>query len=180
MRSKSPAEIIANYRRARERRFPFSWTDILMAAIVLAALILAGYLLVQKPELPEFLKLNTLTPTPECACAPTAAPENPTALAATATNRPAPASTAAFTETPVPSPTFSATAPPTETATPTETPSPTATPITTFDYTVQEGETLGTIADRFGFTVAEVMAVNPDLKDPSFIYVGQKIKIPVK
>lgn len=53
-----------------------------------------------------------------------------------------------------------------------------ATLPTTVDYIVVKGDTLGSIATRFGTTVAKIQALNPEIKDASKIYVGQKIKLP--
>jgi LysM repeat protein len=54
-------------------------------------------------------------------------------------------------------------------------PSPTAPPQPErFEYTVQWGDTLSSIAYRFGTTVEQLMAVN-GLTDPSYIRVGQVI-----
>ncbi|HYN89146.1 MAG TPA: LysM peptidoglycan-binding domain-containing protein [Ardenticatenaceae bacterium] len=44
-------------------------------------------------------------------------------------------------------------------------------------YTVQAGDSLSAIADRFGVTLAELMVVN-GIADPNMIYVGQKLHIP--
>lgn len=45
-------------------------------------------------------------------------------------------------------------------------------------YTVQPGDTLRAIANRFGVTVAAILAANPQITDPNLIYVGQRIAIP--
>ncbi len=50
-------------------------------------------------------------------------------------------------------------------------------PAGTFTYTVQPGDTLFAIAQRFNTTVAAIVAVNPGL-DPNVIFVGQRICIP--
>jgi len=194
MPRKRPAEIIENYRRGQQRRFPFTLMEAFMILLVLAFILLAGYLtFVAKPQLPDFLKFNTLTPTTACECLPTpvdtiaastlpsadaASTASPT-LSATVSNQTTPTPTATQTETPTPSLTPTETLTPIATATVTPSQTATATSATTFNYTVQEGDTLSAIADKFGFTVEQVLAVN-DLKDPSFIYVGQIIKIPVK
>lgn len=78
------------------------------------------------------------------------------------------------TPTPTPSPTVAR-----STATPspaTETPSPTPGP-TTFEYEVQDGDTLFDIAQRFGTTVEAIVAAN-DLADPEDIAIGQVLIIP--
>lgn len=53
------------------------------------------------------------------------------------------------------------------------TPRPTAHP-----YRVRGGDTLYTIARRFGLTIGQLLAANPDITDPDRIAVGQVIIIP--
>ncbi len=67
-------------------------------------------------------------------------------------------------ETPTPNPT------PTPEATPTPTPAPQT-------YTVQPGDTLLAIAERFGITVEDLQAKN-QLADPNSIFAGQKLELP--
>lgn len=79
------------------------------------------------------------------------------------------------TQTPTPIPTL------TPTVTPTPTPGPTISPTGTpsfFWYTVQQGDTLRSIADKFGTTWQAIMAINPEIENPNRIYVGQRIRIP--
>jgi len=45
-------------------------------------------------------------------------------------------------------------------------------------YTVQWGDTLAKIASKYGVTISELLSANPSIKNPSLIYVGQKITIP--
>lgn len=47
------------------------------------------------------------------------------------------------------------------------------------EYVVQPGDTLYSIAQRFGVTVQAILAVNPSITDPNLIFVGQVIIIPV-
>ncbi|MFA4886246.1 MAG: SPOCS domain-containing protein [Desulfotomaculaceae bacterium] len=58
--------------------------------------------------------------------------------------------------------------------------SPTTTPTTCppTDYTVQAGDTLGSIATAKGVTVQMILDINPDITNPDVISVGQVIKIP--
>ncbi|MGZ8502558.1 MAG: LysM peptidoglycan-binding domain-containing protein [Candidatus Limnocylindrales bacterium] len=72
-----------------------------------------------------------------------------------------------------PSPSVSATATPR----PTPKPSPTATPGTGQTYTVQPGDTMSSIAARFGTTVKKLSALN-GITNPSLIHPGQVLKIP--
>jgi LysM repeat protein len=45
-------------------------------------------------------------------------------------------------------------------------------------YTVQPGDTLSGIAEAFGVTLDELLAVNPQITNPDLIFVGQVINIP--
>lgn len=54
---------------------------------------------------------------------------------------------------------------------------PTATPLPFGRYTVQAGDTLYSIAGRYGTTVDALVALN-GLADPEFIYVGQVLLVP--
>jgi LysM repeat protein len=56
---------------------------------------------------------------------------------------------------------------------PTKVPAPT--PKT---YTVKSGDTLSTIAKRFGVTVEEILAANKNIKNPNKIAIGDVIVIP--
>ena len=44
-------------------------------------------------------------------------------------------------------------------------------------YTVKSGDTLTAIARRNGTTVLKILQMNPGIKDPNKIYVGQKIRV---
>ena len=68
---------------------------------------------------------------------------------------------------------------PTVQPTPTPTPRPRATPTPTpVIYTVQSGDVLSAIADRFGVSVDEIVAAN-DIANPDVVAVGQELVIPV-
>jgi LysM repeat protein len=45
-------------------------------------------------------------------------------------------------------------------------------------YTVVKGDTLGSIAKRYGTTTTEILKVNPQITNPSLIYPGQVIYLP--
>lgn len=44
-------------------------------------------------------------------------------------------------------------------------------------HTVVKGETLWAIARQYGADLAEVVALNPSIKNPNLIYVGQKVRV---
>lgn len=91
----------------------------------------------------------------------------PTATA-TPTETATPTSTATITPTPTDTPT--------ETATPTET--PTATPSGPFPYTIQQGDTLSAIAEKFKVDLLVLIAINNlDPANP-LIRAGDQITIP--
>ena len=46
------------------------------------------------------------------------------------------------------------------------------------NYTIQSGDNLSTIAERYDTTVDEIIKINPDITDPTLIYKDQQIKIP--
>ncbi|HHY98184.1 MAG TPA: LysM peptidoglycan-binding domain-containing protein [Firmicutes bacterium] len=46
------------------------------------------------------------------------------------------------------------------------------------EWEVGPGDTLASIAQRFGVTVEDILAANPEITDPNLIYVGQVIRIP--
>jgi LysM repeat protein len=45
-------------------------------------------------------------------------------------------------------------------------------------YVVQKGDTLGKIAGRIGVSWRDILAVNPQIQNPSLIYAGQVIYLP--
>jgi LysM repeat protein len=81
------------------------------------------------------------------------------------------------------SPTSSPVASPTPLPSPTPRPSPTPvasatpTPVVARTYTVQKGDTLAAIAARFGTTTVALAKLN-GIADPSYIRVGQVLKLP--
>lgn len=70
--------------------------------------------------------------------------------------------------------------PPTDTPTITLTPTITKTPTPSgpITYTVQEGDSLFSIAEQFEIDLDLLLAYNPELADPSNIFVGQEVIIP--
>jgi len=81
--------------------------------------------------------------------------------------------TATPTSTPVPG----ATATPTSTPVPGATATPTPPPGPTCIHIVRYGDTLYSIARRYGTTVAALVAAN-NIRNPNFIWVGQRLVIP--
>ena len=57
-------------------------------------------------------------------------------------------------------------------------PPPPTCPPGSFRYTVQPGDTLFFIAQRFGTTVNAILAINPQITNPNLIFPGQVICIP--
>lgn len=45
-------------------------------------------------------------------------------------------------------------------------------------YQVGKGDNLSTIAKKFGVSVKDIMAANPDIKDANKIQIGQRINLP--
>jgi LysM repeat protein len=52
---------------------------------------------------------------------------------------------------------------------------PTPEPLT---YTIAEGDTLVTVAEAYGVSLAEILALNPSIVDPNQVGIGQQILIP--
>ncbi|HSA99140.1 MAG TPA: LysM domain-containing protein, partial [Anaerolineales bacterium] len=51
-------------------------------------------------------------------------------------------------------------------------------PVSGSTYVVQSGDTLGKIAARYGVSWRAILAVNPQIMNPSLIYAGQVINLP--
>lgn len=45
-------------------------------------------------------------------------------------------------------------------------------------YTIQPGDSLGKVAKRCGQNVSDILAANPEIRDPSRLSVGQSIDMP--
>jgi len=56
-------------------------------------------------------------------------------------------------------------------------PPPTPAPPSPIVYVVQQGDTLGAIAQEYGVTVEEIMVLN-SLDDPNVLHIGQELTIP--
>lgn len=112
------------------------------------------------------------------ACGGRAGPATPTTsptITATAPLSPSPTTPAVASPTPA---TATATPTPTQPAPPGPTPTSSATPPTgTRWYEVQQGDTLFSLANRFGTTVAALAALN-GLSDPSMLRAGTFILVP--
>ncbi len=99
-------------------------------------------------------------------------------LKADPTSTPTPTYTLVPTSTPLPptnTPTITPTSAPTDTASPTITPTPSG----PFEYTVQQGDSVFSIAEKFGTDIPTILALNPSITAPAYnIQVGQKILVP--
>jgi LysM repeat protein len=69
------------------------------------------------------------------------------------------------------------TPPPTNTPTPPPSPTPTPTPLPPRAHDVEEGETLSDIAELYGVSMDEILALNPEV-DPELINAGQVLLVP--
>jgi LysM repeat protein len=148
MSDKSAQEIIESYNR-RQARAPRAF---LIGAIALLLIFAGGVLLVRwyrNPDVPLFPPNTTDTPTATVTQSLTPVPPTTTPL------------------------------PPSDTPEPTE--SPTITPTPTIDgaffYTVNEGDTLFSIAEAFGVDINRLLQVN-ELTTDDPIFVGQQILVP--
>jgi LysM repeat protein len=66
---------------------------------------------------------------------------------------------------------------PTPGGTPTPAPSPTPEPSPFQEYTIQQGDSLSSIAQQFGTTADELARIN-SITDPNSLSVGQKLQVP--
>lgn len=141
---------------------------------LLVASVLALWLLIRPPGLPEE-ESGAQTGQPQVT--PTPVVQATTVLAPSPTPPPTgtPEGTPAGTPGISPTPGGTPTAMPTATATPGPSPTPPAPEFT--EYTVQQGDSLSSIAQRFGTTVDELARIN-GLADPNTLSVGQKLKVP--
>ena len=90
-----------------------------------------------------------------------------------------PTPTLTFTATFTPSPTNTSTVTPTLVPSDTPTPTNTATPSGPFEYTVQENDTLSSIAEKFATDLQTILALNPQIDATTLVIrVGDKILIP--
>ena len=144
----SPKDVIEKFQK-RQQRAPGAF---IVGAIALVLIFTGGIFLIQyyrNPNAQIFAFLQgTATPT----------------LTPTSTATPVPP-----TKTPLP---------PTNTPLPTDTPTITPTPTIEgpFIYTVEEGDTLSSIAEKFGVAVLRIMEAN-DMADAN-IFIGQQLLIP--
>ena len=51
-------------------------------------------------------------------------------------------------------------------------------PINTFSYTVQQGDTMFSIAQHFGVSLNALLAANPQVTNPNQLYPGQNVCVP--
>ena len=110
--------------------------------------------------------VNIETPSPSPTALPSTPPATPLAT---------PSPILAATPQPTPTPTPVVTPIPTSVPTPVVTPAPTPVPVRT--YVVQEGDTLSSIAGRFGTSVGAIVAAN-NLASADEITIGQQLIIP--
>ena len=85
-------------------------------------------------------------------------------------------------DTPAPSlpPVVETLAPATEVPAATDTPAATAKPSGTATYRVKKGDTMSGIAAKYGITLKALLKLNPSIKSPYTLHVGQKVVVPAK
>ncbi len=121
-------------------------------------------------------QVRTSTPTTAATAAATQTPK--------ATSKPTQtpkATTAATTRPTTTAPTNAVTAAPAATTAATAATSTTAQPTATayIEYTIQRGDTLKAIAQRYNVTLQQILAIN-DIPNPDSLTVGKVIKIPTQ
>ncbi|MEA3459550.1 MAG: LysM peptidoglycan-binding domain-containing protein [Chloroflexota bacterium] len=122
---------------------------------------------------PEAYAIPTSSPTPTLKVTATS---TPTVQAPTPTPTEAPTATPMATEAPTLTPTERPAATPAATEVSTPTPMPTPAPGG-FPYTVRGGDTLFSIAQRFGTTVEAIAQLN-GITRPEILFAGQRLTIP--
>jgi LysM repeat protein len=147
---------------------------------LLVASVLALWLLIQPPgvsdeETGAQAGQPSVTRTP-VALATTALAPSPS-VTPTGTPKVTPTGTPGTSPTPGGTPEATPTPSATPEVTPTPAPSPTPEPSPFEEYAVQPGDTLSSIAQRFGTTADELARIN-GLTDPNALSVGQKLQVP--
>ena len=145
------------------RRTSHSFHFVLLTIVAIAAAVSVGFFL---PNIVSLLESESVEETDELSEA-TALPTVPAAVTFTPVP---PTITPTYTNTPVPP-----TATLTSTVTPTQTPAPTSTPIKT--HTIQPGEALWEIADRYGVDVEDLIELN-NIEDPDHLVPGEELTLP--
>lgn len=163
------------------------WRDV-SAILVLAGAGLLVLLVVVEQTPPTGAALQaTATPASSLAAIPGAsATVVPTPMAPPPSPTPAPGATPspepAPSARPTPTPTPGATAPPSPTARPTSDRMAVLDPCPgkplCFVYNVRRGDNLVSIANWFGIAYDEVLALNPQLTDPTTLHAGDRITLP--
>lgn len=109
--------------------------------------------------------------------APSSSSTPTTSLAPTTSTTPSllPSTTpsSSSTSTPIATPT----ATPKPIPSPSATPKPTPPPVIPDTYTVVSGDTLSSIARKFGLSLSTLEALNPQISNPNLIYPGQVLKL---
>lgn len=153
--------------------------NIIMVGVLFSMIAVGAGYFVAGSSATSGVGFGAIEPTPQAAGSatnipPTAAPTTPTTPAATeptaAPSVPAPSTAAAPVATAVPTATVPA-------PTPAPAPSATTTGPRFAEYTVQRGDVLLAIAQRYGVTVKDIMAHN-EIPNPDSLRVGQVLRIP--
>jgi LysM repeat protein len=150
--------------------------------VLLVASVLALWLLIRPPgasdeESGAQAGQPTVTRTPT-ATATTGASVTPTGTpGGTPSVSPTPGGTPGVSPTPGGTPGISPTPGGTPAATLTAAPSPTPAPSPFIEYTVQQNDSLSSIAQQFGTTADELARIN-NITDPHTLDIGQKLQVP--
>ena len=147
----SAQSVIESYHRRQQKSQKLPTIIMIIAAVLLVVGAAALIFWLLGPDELPFAPKPTFTPT----------------QTATQTLTPSATATTAPTDTP--------TSPPTDTPTPSQT----TTPSGPFEYTVEEGDTLSSIAEKFTTDVLTILALNPNIDSQTLVIrVGDKILIP--
>ncbi len=171
----------------RQKSSPFIWLAVL---VLVAGLSFLGLSRLAGSQGFALFSLDPATSTASPTLTSSPLPSLTATAVPTSTHTPTPTATHTATplptDTPTPLPTETATPLPTETSTPTPAPTATqeptstpvkSTPLVNSKYTVQRGDTLSKIAQRFNVSIQALIDANSIL-NPSYIYAGQVLSIP--
>ncbi len=180
--------VVRSTRRSGARRAGSRPRPILVASGILVAALIVAF---------AFTSLRGGLALPSAGASPGAeVGQSPSGSVAAASPVASPSTEASVGPTPSPSPSPTPSSSPSQAPSPTPSASPSPTPAASvpaayaglkpcpdapdcYVYRIHPGDNLTAIAKRFGITVAALKAANPEIKDPSLLHVGDKIRVPL-
>ncbi len=178
------APVVRSSRRSGARRAGSRSRPVVVASVILVGALVVAFAFT---SLRGGIALPSAGPSAGAVVSPDGAAS--TVIASPTDGAPASSSASASTS-PSPSPSPIPTASPSPSPTASPTPSASLPPAFAglkpcpdldrcYIYRIQSGDNLTAIAKRFGITIVALKAANPDIKDPSLLHVGDKIRVPL-